>query len=91
MESDIINVSRNETCQDIIISSSVLILGLFTYLKGKHSYRMWYRVSMTCSDDYTVTESWIGPSFSSSWCNSIAPNQRNISCAIKDIPTFRVL
>lgn len=56
-KSDIIKVSGNETHQDIIIiSSSFLILGLFTYLGGNHSHRMWHSVLMTCFDIYTVTE-----------------------------------
>ena len=54
MKSHIIKVSGNITCQEMIMSSSFLILGLFTYSRGKHSYRTWHRVLMTCFDNYTV-------------------------------------
>lgn len=56
MKSDIIKVSGSVMCHDVIISSSFLILGLFTYLGGKRSHRMWHRVLMTCFDVYTLTE-----------------------------------
>lgn len=56
MKSDIIKVSGNVTCHDVIISSSFLILGLFTNLGGKHSHRLWHRVVMSCFDVYTATE-----------------------------------